>query len=79
MQIYSTHTINDGRWTVTVWIKEQSNYVFDPHQRPDLRAIIDDNYNMSAQDLARHVVENVMDCAKCHVQTFSGIGVYAER
>jgi len=79
MTIYSTHIINDGKWQVTIWIKQDQDFAYDPEQRPDLRALIDAHYNESPKQLAQTVLDNVLHCERCHVQSFSGVGVYVEK
>jgi hypothetical protein len=75
---FTTHTVHDGKWRVTVWIKQHEGYEPLPQDRPDLRALINLHYNDSATELANLILATLLDCKRVHVETLSGTGVYAE-
>jgi len=79
MKIYSLHTITDGKWQVTLTIRENDDYKYKYESRPDLREIIDRNYNCEPEALAKIVLETVMSCEAVQVNLLCGPGIYMER
>lgn len=76
---YSTHRITDGKWEVVIWIAEDPDFQFSAGQRPDLRALIDQNYDVEPIEMAKILMNNVLHCERVQVCTLSGNGVYVER
>jgi len=76
---YSTHRITDGKWELTIWIREDENFTHEGPQRPDLRNLIAENYHIDPLEMAKVVLNNVLHCERVEVHTFSGKGVYVER
>jgi hypothetical protein len=79
MTIYSTHTVNDGRWQVVLHIKESDDFVYRYDSRPDIRALVDQNYNERPETIAKILLEQVLDCASVQVNMLCGPGVYMEK
>ena len=75
---FTTHTIHDGKWRVTVWVKQHEGFEPLPTDRPDLRALINLHYTSEPNELANIVLSTLLDCKRVHVETLSGAGVYAE-
>lgn len=76
---YSTHRITDGKWELTIWIREDEDFTHDPVQRPDLRNLVSEYYNADPLEMAKAILNTVLHCEKVQVETFSGKGVYVER
>lgn len=76
---YSTHRITDGKWEVVIWIYEHEDFAHSPEQRPDLRALVDQNYDLDPLSMAKVIMDNVLHCEKVQVNTLSGNGVYVEK
>ena len=79
MNIYSLHVINDGKWSIRLTIKESSDFKHRYESRPDLRALVDTYYDCSPEELARLLLEQVMDCESVEVNMLCGPGVIMER
>jgi hypothetical protein len=77
-KFYSIHRVTDGKWEVTIRIREDDRFNESP-ERPDLRALIDEHYNAQPFDLALVILNTVLHCATVEVRTLSGNGVYIEK
>ena len=78
-EFYSVHRIIDGKWEVTLWIREDADFTFNPCEPPDLRALIDVNYEKDPIEMAKQILNSVLHCQKVQVNTLQGTGVYVER
>ena len=78
-KLYSTHRITDGKWELTVWVRENEDFTYDAVQRPDLRNLVAKYYNVEPLEMAKTILNNVLHCEKVQVDTFAGKGVYVER
>ncbi len=78
-QYYTIHKIVDGKWEVTIWIYEDDNFAGESFDRPDLRALIADNYDADPFGLAGKILDNVLHCERVQITTLSGSGCYVER
>lgn len=76
---YRRHRIIDGKWEVIFWIREDENYSFNPTEPPDLRLIIDANYDKEPIEMAKEILNNVLHCERVQINTLQGAGVYVER
>lgn len=79
MKIYSLHTITDGKWSVKLSIRENDDFKHKYESRPDLRALVDTFYNSAPEQLAKIILENVLDCESVEVSMLCGPGVYLKR
>lgn len=79
MKMYSLHHICDGKWEVTLHIRQNDDYRFSYEPRPDICAIISDNYEVELQEMAKILIEQVLHCDAVEVRTLSGQGLYVER
>jgi hypothetical protein len=75
MTIYSLHTVNDGKWSIRLTIKENDDFKHQYESRPDLRALVDTHYNSSPEELARLLLEQVLHCESVEVNLMCGPGV----
>jgi hypothetical protein len=75
MNVYSLHTINDGKWSIRLTIKETDDFKHRYESRPDLRALVDEYYNRSPEELARILIEQVLDCETVEVNLMCGPGI----
>lgn len=79
MKIYSLHTVNDGKWSIRLTIKESDDFKHKYESRPDLRALVDEYYDCSPEEIARILLETVLDCQQVEVNLMCGPGVIMER
>jgi len=73
---WSTHTVYDGKWKVTVHVRVGDGYTYRPHEHPELRVLLEEHYQSEPQVLAKAILENVLHCDSVHVETLSGDGFY---
>ena len=79
MKIYSLHQVTDGKWKVCLHIRGKPNYVHSFISRPDIRDIINKNYDTSPEELAKILLTTVLDCESVSVKLLCGPGVYMEK
>ena len=79
MKVYSLHTITDGKWSVRLTIRENSDFKHKYESRPDLRTLVDTHYNAEPEQLAKVILQSVMDCEAVEVNMLCGPGIYMER
>jgi hypothetical protein len=79
MKLYSLYKVTDGRWEVVLHIRENDDYKFRYEPRPDIRALIDEHYNIEPHEMAKLLIERVLHCDAVEVHTLSGQGFYMER
>ena len=79
MKIYSLHQITDGKWDVCLHIREKDDYVHTFVSRPDIRDIVNQNYECTAEELAKILLTTVLDCESVSVKLLCGPGVYMEK
>jgi hypothetical protein len=79
MKLTTRHEINDGKWRVQVWIREDEPYTHLPGQRQELRAAVELFYNVSPEAMAKSLLENILGCVRVEAETFGGPAIIAER
>lgn len=79
MRIYSLHTVTDGKWEVSLRIREADDYRHDYVSRSDVRETISTHYDLSAEELAKVLLTQIHGCASVSVQLLCGPGVYMEK
>lgn len=79
MKVYSLIRVIDGKWEVVLHIRRNEDWRFQYEPRPDLRAIIDDNYDIEPDEMAKLLLDSVLDCEAVEVQTLAGQGVVIKR
>jgi hypothetical protein len=79
MKMYSLYKVTDGKWEIILHIRENDNYQFSYEPRPDIRAIVDINYNVAPHEMAKILMEQVLHCDAVEVHTLSGQGFFMER
>ncbi len=72
MKMYSVHVINDGKWQVVIYIRESTEFKYKPESQPELRALIDANYEASPDEMARLVLNSVLDCEAVDINLLCG-------
>jgi hypothetical protein len=79
MKLLTRHEINDGKWRVQVWLKEDEPYTHIAGQRQELRAAVELFYNASPELMAKSLLENILDAVRVEAETFGGPAIIAER
>lgn len=79
MKIYSLHNVTDGKWHVKLVIKESDDFKHRYEARPDIRSLVDSNYNVEPEVMAKTILENVMDCEAVEINLMCGPGIYMKR
>jgi len=74
-KVYSTHRVINGKWEATVYILRDDRWEHSFEPLPDLRNIIDENYTLAPEKLAKLLFFNVLDCEKVELTSFSGNGI----
>lgn len=77
--IYSKHVVTDGRWEVSVWIKEEPEHLEIRDKRQDIRVLLDRLYNSEANIIASTILDEVMDAEKVEVSPLYGPTIIAIR
>ena len=79
MRMYSLYKVTDGKWEIILHNRENDDYQFSYEPRPDIRAIVDINYNVAPHEMAKILMEQVLHCDAVEVHTLSGQGFFMER
>ena len=76
---WTLHTVNDGKWQVVLHIREDEGFKYQYEPRPDIRALVDQNYDSSPEILAAMLLANVLHCEAVQINLLSGPAVYMEK
>lgn len=79
MKLYTLHSISDGKWQIKLSIRRHPDYEYEFEPRPDIRVIVEKNYDTSPEVLAKTLLDSVLHCEAVEVQLLSGQGLYMER
>ena len=79
MKVYSVYTILDGKWEITIYIAEDSDYEYSFNEPPDLRCIVDNHYDESPEVLGRILLNDVLDAEIVQVKLLTGPAVYMRK
>jgi hypothetical protein len=79
MKLYTLHTVNDGKWQIKLSIRRDSNYEFQFEPRPDIRVMVETNYDESPEVLAKILLDSVLHCEAVEVHLLCGQGLYIKR
>jgi hypothetical protein len=79
MKMYTSHVINEGRWSVKLWIRRSVEYQWEYEPMPDIRRLIEINYDDPISTVAQLLLETVLGCEKVEVATLSGQGLFLEK
>jgi hypothetical protein len=79
MKLYSLYKVLDGKWEITLHIRENDDYQYRYEPRPDIRVLVDKNYNCEPHEMAKLLIDQVMHCDAVEVHTLSGHGFYMEK
>ncbi len=75
MKVYSLHRVLDGKWEVVLHIRRNDDWKFSYEARPDLRALVDEHYNATPDEMARILLQTVLHCEAVEVSTLAGQGI----
>lgn len=75
MKLYSLHRIYDGKWDIMLHIRRNPEWAYQYEPRPDLRCLVEKNYDLPIDAMARLLLAEVMDCEAVEVSTLSGQGL----
>ena len=79
MKIYSLFRVTDGKWEVVLHIRRNDDWKFQYEPRPELRALIDENYDVTPDVLAKILLESVLHCEAVEIHQMSGQGIVVRR
>ena len=79
MKMYSLHRIYDGKWDIMLHIRRNPDWAYQYEPRPDIRVLVEQNYELSIDEMARLLLSQVMDCEAVEVATLSGHGVHIKK
>lgn len=79
MKIYSLFRVIDGKWEVVLHIRRNDDWKFQYEPRPELRALIDENYDVTPDVLAKILLESVLHCEAVEIHQMSGQGIVVRR
>lgn len=79
MKVYSLHRVTDGKWEIVLHIRRNADWQFQYEPRPDIRALVDENYHVTPDAMARLLLLSVLHCEAVEVATLSGQGVYIRK
>jgi len=79
MKLYSLHRICDGKWDIMLHIRRNPDWAYHYEPRPDIRVLVEQNYDLSIDEMARLLLSQVMDCEAVEVSTLSGHGVHIKK
>lgn len=77
--IWTLHTINDGKWQVVLHIRESKDFAYQYEPRPDIRALVDANYHESPETMAKLLLDNVLHCDAVQINMLAGPSIRVER
>lgn len=79
MKLYSLFRIIDGKWEIVLHIRRNDDWKFEYEPRPDLRLIIDENYNVNPDAMAKLLLDKVMHCEIVEIHSMSNQGIIVRR
>ena len=60
-------------------IRENESFRYSFSSRPDVKHLIDEHYNSSAEELAKVLLEKVLDCKSVEVSLLCGPSIIIEK
>jgi hypothetical protein len=75
MKLYSIHRVLDGKWEIVLHIRRNDDWQFAYEPRPDIRALVDEHYNVTPDVMARMLMDSVLHCEAVEISTMSGQGI----
>jgi hypothetical protein len=79
MKLYSLFRVIDGKWEVVLHIRRNDDWKFQYEPRPELRALIEENYDVTPDVLAKILLESVLHCEAVEIHQMSGQGIVMRR
>lgn len=79
MTLHSLFRVIDGKWEIVLHIRRNDDWQFEYEPRPDIRQLIDQNYNVTPDIMAKLLLENVLHCDSVEVHNLSGQGIVLRR
>lgn len=79
MKLYSLFRLIDGKWEIVLHIRRNDDWKFEYETRPELRQIIDENYDVAPDVMAKLLLDNVMHCEVVEIHNMSGQGIVVRR
>ena len=79
MKLYSLHRIIDGKWEITIKVREKDDFDKAMAPRPDIKAIVDANYNLEQPEMAQLLLNSIFDCVSVEVSLLWGPSVLMEK
>jgi len=79
MRIYTKHTVNEGKWEIKLWIRRSDRYAWEYEPMPNIRRLVEINYDEPIPTVARLLLDTVLHCEIVEVNTLSGQGYYLEK
>jgi|694.fasta_scaffold28174_10 hypothetical protein len=79
MKLYSLHRIYDGRWDIMLHIRRNPDWAYHYEPRPDIKLLVEQNYDLSIDEMARLLLAQVLDCEAVEVSTLSGHGIQMKK
>jgi len=71
-QFFSLHKFSNGKWAGVLAVKERSDYSYRYDPPLDFKALIDEHYDLSPEQLARILLDSVLDAEAVELSLFSG-------
>lgn len=79
MKLYSLFRVTDGKWEVVLHIRRNDDWKFQYEPRPELRALIEENYDVAPDVLAKLLLDSVLHCEAVEIHQMSGQGIVVRR
>jgi len=79
MKLYTLHSVSDGKWQIKLSIRRHPDYEYQFEPRPDIRVLVEQNYDSSPEVLAKMLLDSVLHCEAVEVLLLCGQGLYMER
>ena len=79
MKLYSLFRVIDGKWEIVLHILRNDDWKFQYEPRPELRALIDEHYDVTPDVMAKLLLDNVMHCEVVEIHHMSGQGIVVRR
>lgn len=77
--MYSLVRVIDGKWEVVLHIRRNDDWRFEYEPRPDIRALLDENYELSPDAMAKLLLNSVLHCEAVEVHSLSGQGIVLKK
>lgn len=79
MKLYSLFRVIDGKWEVVLHIRRDDDWQFTYEPRPDIRDLLDKNYDATPDVMAKLLLDTVLHCEVVEVHSLSGQGIVVRR